>query len=111
MFPSVLRIKTLTVARISPAQSGWRQCLLLSAVSLSCVALCQIALALTPPPDGAYPNANTAEGNNALFNLDVTTGQGNTAVGYQALFSTKTGRFNTAVGTSALESNTDGAGN
>jgi len=31
--------------------------------------------AVDPPPDGGYPNGNTAEGTNALSNL--TTGFGN----------------------------------
>ena len=60
----------------------------------------------TPPPDGGYPNGNTAEGDNALFNL--TTGFGNTATGNQALFANTTGFANTAMGDFALSSNTDG---
>jgi hypothetical protein len=36
--------------------------------------------AVIPPPDGGYPNFNTAEGQNALFSL--TTGVANTAVGW-----------------------------
>jgi hypothetical protein len=36
--------------------------------------------AVVPAPDGGYPGFNTAEGQNALFNL--TTGIGNTAVGW-----------------------------
>ena len=35
-------------------------------------------------PDGGYPGANTAEGDNALFNL-TTRGIANTAVGSNAL--------------------------
>ena len=107
----VSRTKKLSTIPISPAPSLRRACVILVVLSFRCVAICQPAQAVSPPPDGAYPNANTAEGNNALFNLDVTTGQGNTAVGNQALFTTKTGRFNTAVGNSALEANTSGAGN
>ncbi len=34
------------------------------------------AHAVNPPPDGGYPNGNTAEGQNALFRL--TTGKFNT---------------------------------
>jgi len=37
------------------------------------------AFGVSPAPDGGYPNGNTAEGDNALFN--VTTGHNNTAVG------------------------------
>jgi Chaperone of endosialidase len=58
------------------------------------------ALAVVPPPDGGYPNFNTAEGQNALFSL--TTGAGNTAVGWSSLFSATGGSFNTAVGAGAL---------
>ncbi len=32
------------------------------------------ARTVAPPPDGGYPNANTAEGEDALFSL--TTGDG-----------------------------------
>jgi hypothetical protein len=37
------------------------------------------AQAVVPPPDGGYPNGNTAEAQNALFSL--TTGGYNPAVG------------------------------
>jgi len=62
--------------------------------------------AVVPPPDGGYPNNNTAEGTDALFNL--TTGFGNTAIGADALYSNTTGNFNTANGNRVLESNTEG---
>jgi hypothetical protein len=62
-----------------------------------------------PPPDGGYPNRNTAEGEDALFNL--TSGLWNTAIGFQALTNDTTGSFNTAIGGSALPSNTDGWNN
>jgi hypothetical protein len=56
--------------------------------------------AVSPPPDGCYPNFTTAEGCNALQNL--TTGAGNTGVGWYALFGTSTGSFNTGIGAGAL---------
>src|SRR5438045_8592699 len=56
--------------------------------------------AIIPPPDGGYPNFNTAEGQNALFSL--TTGSANTAVGWYSLFSNTEGSFNTAVGAGTL---------
>ena len=62
------------------------------------------ARAVVPPPDGGYPGFNTAEGQNALFNL--TTGAANTAVGWFSLFSDTTGSFNTATGAGALLFNT-----
>src|SRR6266576_1125056 len=65
--------------------------------------------AVSSPPDGAYPGANTAEGNDALLHL--TTGSDNTAIGFQALFSNLSGHDNTALGFDALISNTTGYAN
>ena len=65
--------------------------------------------AVTPPPDGGYPNQNTAEGEDTLVNL--TTGIANTAIGFNALFSNTTGIGNTATGFEALFSNTTGGQN
>ncbi|PYK74410.1 MAG: hypothetical protein DME42_04630 [Verrucomicrobia bacterium] len=62
------------------------------------------ALAVTPAPDGGYPNNNTAEGDSALNSL--TSGSNNTAIGFDALFSNTTGIENTATGASALANNT-----
>jgi trimeric autotransporter adhesin len=75
-------------------------------VSFACITT---ALAVDPPPDGGYPNQNTAEGDDALLNL--TTGTDNTALGFNALLSDTTGYFNTAVGSQALLSNTTGGNN
>jgi Chaperone of endosialidase len=69
----------------------------------------QPAPAVVPPPDGGYPNFNTAEGQNALFSL--TTGAANTAVGWFSLQSNATGEFNTATGAGALLSNDNGRRN
>jgi hypothetical protein len=84
------------------------------------------ARAVTPAPDGGYPNFNTAEGDNALLNLtsgsgntangasalqNNTEGGDNTATGANALFSNKTGSENTANGINALVSNTVGFDN
>src|SRR4029450_9323443 len=54
------------------------------------------ARAVVPAPDGGYPGFTTAEGANALKNL--TTGAGNTALGWFSLFSNTDGSFNTGVG-------------
>jgi hypothetical protein len=72
-------------------------------------ALSPSARAVDPPPDGGYPNQNTAEGDNALFAL--TTGANNTAIGFYALLSNTTGNRNTATGAFALYSNTSGGSN
>ena len=58
---------------------------------------------LSPAPDGCYPNFTTAEGCDALNVL--TTGAGNTALGWRSLVSDSTGNFNTAVGGGALALN------
>jgi Chaperone of endosialidase len=76
------------------------------AVAFACFALLPRAQAVSPPPDGGYPNWNTAEGTNALFQL--TTGIYNTALGGQALYRNSTGGYNTAVGLNALYLNTTG---
>jgi hypothetical protein len=94
-------------------------------LGLVCLSFLPQMQALTPPPDGCYPNFTTAEGCNALQNL--TTGAANSGVGWYSLFGTSTGNFNTglgagtltlnnsdsntAVGTAALLLNTAGAAN
>src|SRR5215470_11797785 len=78
--------------------------LLFVAIVIVCFALSQAAHAVVPPPDGAYPNFTTAEGQNALQSL--TTGAANTALGAYSMFSTATASFNTAVGAGALDLNT-----
>jgi hypothetical protein len=70
-----------------------------------------------PPPDGGYPNQNTAEGDGALFSLTSPNNNGanNTAVGFNALFKNMGGccqgggSDNTAIGAEALDSNTTGS--
>jgi len=64
---------------------------------------------LDPPPDGGYPNENTAEGDGALD--AVTTGRDCTALGFQALNDNTTGPSNTAVGSQALLTNVTGGSN
>ena len=66
---------------------------------LACFALLP-AQAVSPAPDGCYPNFTTAEGCGALNSL--TTGAANTALGWRSLFSTTDGGFNTGVGAGAL---------
>src|ERR687891_2116573 len=78
--------------------------LLLITLALFCFGLLPKAHAVVPPPDGGYPNFTTAEGTNALRNL--TTGAGNTAVGWFSLFSATTASFNTGIGAGTLALNT-----
>jgi trimeric autotransporter adhesin len=73
-------------------------------LALGCFAFLSIAQAVVPPPDGGYPNANTAEGDSALQNL--TAGSFNTALGIDALFKSTASIGNTATGAGALLNNT-----
>ena len=77
-------------------------------ISLACFTGFQ-AFGVTPPPDGGYPNKNTAEGQDALFSL--TFGTANTANGYSALKANTRGDRNTANGALALFTNVTGSEN
>ena len=79
------------------------------AFALMCCAHQPMALAVDPPPGGGYPIGNTAEGEDALFNL--TSGYDNVAVGYEALYSNTSGILNTGTGYRALYANTTGTRN
>ncbi len=86
--------------------------LVLIIFALVCFGLVQNTQAVDPPPDGGYQNGSTAEGTDALFSLAPgQESQGNTAIGYQAMYSTTTGYANTATGFEALNSNTTGFNN
>lgn len=76
----------------------------LVAFALACFALSPQVQAVSPPPDGCYPNFTTAEGCNALRFL--TSGIGNTGVGAFALYQGSDGGSNTGVGAAALALNT-----
>jgi len=78
--------------------------LFLIVLLLACFAPLKRGQAVVPPPDGGYPGANTAEGDNALLNL--TSGTFNTAVGFASLGSNIGGDLNTAIGAAALGFNT-----
>jgi hypothetical protein len=81
-----------------------------TAIVLACFGLSPTATALLPPPapDGGYPGGNTAEGDNALHDVNAAVGINNTAVGANALTHDTTGFYNVAVGSGALASNTTG---
>jgi len=121
-----LKTTTLSVGN-SISRSPLRCGFLFIALALAWFALSPTARAVSPAPDGGYPGQNTAEGEDALFSLDTTTGLNNTAIGFNALYSLTTGSedtatgslalandiggFNTAYGFSALYSNTTGFAN
>jgi hypothetical protein len=67
------------------------------------LSLLPVADGVVPPPDGCYPGFTTAEGCGALNSL--TTGAGNTALGWRSLFLNTAGEFNTGVGTGTLTLN------
>ncbi len=69
-----------------------------------CLPETKAALPVAPPPDGCYPGFTTAEGCLALQKL--TTGTGNTGVGWRALFSVVDASFNTSIGAGTLVLNT-----
>jgi hypothetical protein len=56
------------------------------------------------PPDGCYPGFNTAEGCNAICLL--TSGAGNTGLGWYSLYLVGGGNYNTGVGAGTLVLNT-----
>jgi hypothetical protein len=84
--------------------------LLFIAFVLACLALSPRAEALlpAPSPDGNYPGGNTAEGINALHDVNTAVGINNTAVGLNALTHDTTGQYNVALGYRALENNITG---
>ena len=99
---------TVPPVRKSSGRSPLRLAFLLIPLLLGCVALAQMARAqLSPEPDGGYPNANTAEGEDALFSL--STGIDNTAIGFETLYNNTTSSGNTAIGFQALYHNTTAA--
>ena len=84
----------------------------LIAFGLTCFGLSPTARAVTPAPDGGYPNENTVEGHHALLSLDTSQTFDNTAIGFSALSSNTDGEGNTAIGASALLNDlTDGTDN
>jgi hypothetical protein len=114
---------TTPPVRKSIGRSPLRLAFLLIPLALAWSALSPTTQAVSPAPDGGYPNNNTAEGTNALFSLTTgagnsaigafalqknTTGYYNTASGWLALFNNSTGYRNTATGVSALYTNTTG---
>jgi hypothetical protein len=76
----------------------------LTIIALTCFGvLAPKAFGVSPAPDGCYSNFTTAEGCGALNSL--TTGPGNTGLGWRSLFLNSTGGFNTGIGVAALALN------
>ncbi len=73
-------------------------------LAVGLLAICQMAQAVSPAPDGGYLGGNTAEGQNAL--LSLTSGTYNTAIGWFSLTSNTESGFNTAIGAGTLFANT-----
>jgi uncharacterized coiled-coil protein SlyX len=78
--------------------------ILIGVVCIGLLPQMQASPQVVPAPDGCYPGFTTAEGCQALQNL--TTGTGNTGVGWRSLFSAGASNFNTGVGAGALVLNT-----
>src|SRR5947207_12503520 len=77
--------------------------LFIVASGLAWLTVSPLTEAVVPPPDGGYPNFNTAEGEDALFKL---TGGYNTAVGWFSLWSNTAVSLNTAIGAALRLANT-----
>ena len=104
---STANLSVLSLTSRSPLPRGHPAVLL--ALALALFALSPTIRAVTPAPDGGYPNANTAEGDFAL--QSVTSGGNTTAIGFNALKKDTTGDDNTATGAAALELNSTGSFN
>jgi len=78
--------------------------LLVIPLAVAYFALSPEAQGVSPTPDGCYPNFTTAGGCNALNSL--STGAGNTGLGWGALSVVAVGNYNTAVGAGTLVLNT-----
>src|SRR6266566_4909994 len=103
MYNPIQLTTTVPSVTTSLSRSPLRRGSLLIPLGLACFALLPSVRAVTPAPDGGYPNDNTAEGENALFDLDVNSSTDNTALGFEAMHFAVTTFGNTAVGSQAME--------
>jgi hypothetical protein len=106
---SLIQLKTFVSCGRDPARSlPLGRGFLLIPLILACLAFLpqmQAAPQVLPTPipgnpDGCYPGFTTAEGCNALHSL--TTGAGNTGVGWYSLYLDHTGSYNTGLGGGTL---------
>src|SRR5882724_4289626 len=108
-----MKIKNMTTRHLKKSigrSLSWRCGFVLVPLALLCFGLSPTAQALlpAPSPDGGYPGGNTAEGINALHDVNTAVGINNTAVGANALTHDTTGAYNVAIGSGALRDNTSG---
>src|SRR6266436_4163477 len=106
-FKSARGVTAQLLSWTSMTRRQWRRAFVLIALILTC-------FAFSPQAGGVcqhacLANQNTVQGDDALFSL--TTGFGDTAIGFQALYSNTSGHGNNAVGVQALYSNIDGIDN
>jgi hypothetical protein len=94
---------TTLYLRQSIGRSPLRLGFLLIPLTLGCFALSPLARAVDPEPDGCPPNFTTAKGCDALY--DLTTGIGNTGLGWHALKENADASFSTGIGAGALSAN------
>src|SRR5712691_5391358 len=109
MYNPIQLTTTVPSVRTSISRAPWRCGFLLIVLVFASLALSPTVCAVDPPPDGGYPNQNTAEGEDAL--LSLTSGFFNTAIGFNALSDDASGSLNTALGAQALLVNTTGNSN
>ena len=101
---SLNQVDNLVSCGRDPARSLPLWCgFLLIPLILVCFAFAPQIHAVSPTPDGCYPNFTTAEGCSVLQNL--VGGAANTAVGWFSQFSNVNGSFNTSLGAGALDLN------
>src|SRR5229473_427352 len=111
-FQNSAHMKTTTLPLRNLMNRSPLRAFLLIPFALACFALPPAARAVTPAPDGGYPGQNTAEGTDALIHLHPGIfGTDNTAVGFDALFTSENSFFNTAIGSQALSNATSSEAN
>src|SRR5256884_1786954 len=106
MMNSIIRLNTTTPSFLTRRHRCAKHCgqVTLTVLCLWLLPRMQAAPQVAPPPDGCYPGFTTAEGCNALKFL--STGAGNTGVGWYSLSSAGAANYNTGIGAGTLVLNT-----